>query len=130
MKTRVRLLALLALGSFLLCTVGCLEEKDTLTVYPSGAGTIHLYTKYGEQMSGMVTGFAEKGKEKEAVEAPFYKELARWHGVSAWSPVSMSLVNGLITYEATGYFEHVADLKKIYEENIESFAWTADPTGG
>ncbi len=125
-----RLLVLLAVTGLLLCTTGCLEEKETLTVYPSGAGTIHVYQKLGEQLSQMITGFAPKDKKTEAIEEGFYKELAKWQGVTAWSPVHATLENGRVTYEATGYFDDVNVLQKTDGDSVQSVTWTRNPGGG
>jgi hypothetical protein len=132
MKTSscIRLLAALGLSSLLMFTTGCLEEKDTLTVYPNGAGTIHLYQKLGEQLTGMVTSFAPADKKNEAVDSTLYKDLAKWQGVTAWAPVKVALADGRISYEATGYFDQVTDLKKTDGDSVTSFAWTATPAGG
>ncbi len=129
--SRTRLLVLLAVGCSLLCMTGCLEEKETVTVYPSGAGTIHVYQKMGEQLSGMITGFAPSpDKKAEFVESQFYKELAKWQGVTAWSPVRGVIENGRVVYEATGYFDNIAQVKKTEADNVQSFTWTPSPDGG
>jgi len=52
---------------------GCLEEKDTVTVYPNGSGTIHLHKKFGEQISGMITSFADKNNPQAAIDKTLYK---------------------------------------------------------
>lgn len=126
----VRLLMLLAVAAILLCITGCLEEKETLTVYPSGAGTIHVYQRLGEQLSQMITSFAPKDKKTEGIEEGFYKELAKWQGVTAWSPVRATLENGRVTYEATGYFDNVNALKKTDGDSVQSVTWTSNPGGG
>ena len=128
--TRVRLLVLLGITGFLLCLTGCLEEKETLTVYPSGAGTIHVYQRLGDQLSQMITSFAPKDKKTEAIEEGFYKELAKWQGVTAWSPVRATMENNRITYEATGYFDNVNALKKTDGDSVQSVTWTSNPGGG
>jgi len=129
--SRTRLLALLAVGCSLLCMAGCLGEKETVTIYPSGAGTIHVYQKLGEQLSGMITGFAPSpDKKAEFVESQFYKELAKWQGVTAWSPVRGVIENGRVVYEATGYFDNIAEVKKTEADSVQSFVWTPSPDGG
>src|SRR5258708_39352315 len=129
--SRTRLLVLLAVGCSLLCMTGCLEEKETVTVYPSGAGTIHVYQKMGEQLSGMITGFAPSpDKKAEFVESQFYKELAKWQGVTAWSPVRGVIENGRVVYEATGYFDNIAQVKKTEADNVQSFTRTPSPDDG
>jgi hypothetical protein len=125
-----RLLMFLGTAGVLLCTTGCLEEKETLTVYPSGAGKIHVYQKLGDQLSQMMLSFAPKDKKTETVEEDLYKELGKWQGVTAWSPVSATLENGRVTYEATGYFDDVNALKKTDGENAQSLTWTSNPGGG
>ena len=125
-----RVATFLAMSALLLSTVGCVEEKDTLTVYPSGAGKIHLYQKLGVQLSGMVTGFAEKGKEQQALDSSLYKDLSKWQGISAWAPVKAMLADGQVVYEATGYFDDVTALKKTDGDNVDTFLWAAVPAGG
>src|SRR5260370_38705531 len=86
--SRTRLLVLLAVGCSLLCMTGCLEVKETVTVYPSGAGTIHVYQKMGEQLSGMITGFAPSPDNKaNSVESTFSKDPANWQGAAARTQV-------------------------------------------
>jgi hypothetical protein len=41
----------LALAALLACASGCIEEKDTVTVYPDGSGKLEVSMKLGEQMS-------------------------------------------------------------------------------
>src|SRR5258708_2792673 len=128
--SRTRLLVLLAVGCSLLCMTGCLEEKETVTVYASCAGTIDIYQKLGEQLSGMITGFAPSpDKKAEFVESQFYKELAKWQGVTAWSPVRGVIENGRVVYEATGYFDDISQVKKTEADSVQSFVWTPSPDG-
>jgi len=128
MKTFPRLLATLALLAFTLFTLGCIDEKETLTVYPDGSGTIHLHTTLSKELSGMLLSMS-KTPNDAAVDS-IYGDLAKWEGVAAWSPVKGSVEDGLITTDAVGYFEDISHLKKTDKSSGESYAWSANPAGG
>jgi hypothetical protein len=132
--SRVRLLIGLVLSSLLVPLVGCFEEKDTLTIFPNGAGTIHLHRKYGEEMSKMLTTSAQAGKEKQEIYDSFYSDLSHWQGITAWAPASANLENGRVINDAIGYFEDIRAVKRVEgdveAEDTTSFSWGAIPQGG
>jgi hypothetical protein len=109
-----------------LLMTGCIEEKTTVTVYKTGAGTIHLNQKINKKTTDLMFSF-EKGDaaKNTAAEKFMYKELAKWQGVIAWSKPMHSLKDGALIIEATGFFDNVSQLKYADDDgkNTQSFAW-------
>lgn len=130
MISLLRKLVLPGLLGLSLFMAGCLEEKDTLTVYPDGSGTIHLHRRFGEQISGMITSFADKNNPQAAIEKNFYKDLSQWSGVTAWTDCKATLDGKCIVNEATGFFNDVSKLKQTEGKNTQSFSWTNNADGG
>ncbi len=128
MKTHRRLFATLALLAFTAFTVACIDEKETLTVYPDGSGTIHLHTTFSKELSDMLLSMS-KTPNDTALDS-LYGDLAKWEGVAAWSPVKGSVENGLITTDAVGYFEDISRLKKTDQKSPETYVFTHLPPGG
>jgi hypothetical protein len=124
------LLIRLAVLSLLLLLVGCVEEKDTLTIYPNGAGTIHIHRKFGERFSGVLTMSSSSQVDKEAIKDSLYKDLAHWQGITAWAPATASLENGRVIHEIIGYFNDVAAVKYLEGSDSISFSWAANSAGG
>jgi hypothetical protein len=128
---RLRSLATTGLLASLLVVGGCIDEKDTLTVYPNGSGKLHLKQTLGKQMSQVMLMFAGKDadSQKEAAKKALYKELSSWEGTCAWTDLAGSVDAGKVSMEATAYFDDVSKLKKLSDNSTETFAWTKNADG-
>lgn len=116
----------------MLLITGCLEEKTTVIVYKTGAGTINLNQKIGKKTADLIFSFAKDDAAKNrSAEKILYKELAKWQGVSAWSKPAYSFKDGALIIEATGYFDNVSQLKfdDVDGKTTQSFAWVKTNDG-
>ena len=127
----MRCLVRTGIAALLLLLVGCVEEKNTLTVHANGAGTIRLHQKISKSVTDMILSF-EKGDaaKRAAGEKQMYKALGRWQGIEAWSNPSNSLEDGALVIEALGYFDHVSRLKMTEGKSGETFTWAKGKDGG
>lgn len=115
------------LGASLL-VAGCLDEKDTITVYPDGSGVLHLHKRLGEMISGFVTGFADKKNPQAALDSTLYKDLSEWEGVTAWTGCKAAMDGKCVVTDATAYFDDVSKLRQT--EGKQSFTWASNDDGG
>ena len=126
-----KLVVLGLLASLVLFTGGCIEEKDSVTVYPNGSGKLHFKQTLGKQMSQMILFFGGKDEasRKEAATKSLYDECAKWEGVTAWTDLKGEVTNDQVSTEAIAYFDDVTKLKKLTDSSTESFTWTKNADG-
>jgi hypothetical protein len=127
MKSKFILAAMFGVSLFV---SGCYEEKDTVTVYPDGSGVIHLYKKLGEGFSQMATSNGTKQNLQASLDKDFYKDLALWTGVTAWTGCKASVEDKLVVNDATGYFDDISKLNRSEGTGVQSFSWTRNSDGG
>ncbi len=124
----LRAVSIVCVLGLLLLPSGCIKGKQTVKINPDGSGTLKIHQALGEQISSMITGFAEKGHEQEAMDKSLYQDLAKWDGIVAWTDVKATLKDGHVVTDATGYFEDATKLGNI--SNRTRFTWKKNDDGG
>lgn len=123
-----RFLTLVLAASVVLC--GCLDEKDTVTVFPDGSGMIHIHKKLGDGLSQMTLSGTTKDTAQAAMDKTLYKDLALWQGVNAWTGCKASLDGTLVVTDVVGYFSDVSQVKRVEGTTTQAFTWTKNGDGG
>jgi hypothetical protein len=123
-------LVLSALLAVPLLLSGCLEEKDSLTVYPDGSGVLHIHKKFGEVLSQMVSSNATPDKIQAAIDKSLYRELSLWSGVTAWTDCKASLDGKLVIFDAAAFFADLSVLKRTEGTSTQTFSWDKNSDGG
>jgi hypothetical protein len=124
----LRAVSIVCVLGLLLLPSGCIKGKQTVKINPDGSGTIKIHQVLGEQLSSMITGFAEKGHEQEAMDKSLIQDLAKWENVVAWTDAKATLKDGHVVTDATGYFEDATKLGNT--SNKARFAWKKNDDGG
>jgi len=109
---------------------GCLEEKDSITVYADGSGVLRIHKKFGEALSQMVSSNATPDKIQAAIDKSLYQDLALWSGVSAWTGCRASLDGKLVSFDAVAFFADVSGLKRTEGAKTQTFSWNKNSDGG
>ncbi len=90
---------------------GCFKEKILLNVHADRSGKIHVSQTCGESISALhLIGTIGRESEGACAHRALVDELACWNGIVGWRNEQSSVKDGIVSFEADGYF---ADLNAL-----------------
>ncbi len=101
---------------------GCFEEEVRVTLGADGRGKLTVEHTMGKMASAAALSFGGimGGGDEELAQKQAASYLARWEGVAAWTDLEAKLTEDKkITFQATGWFEDLAAVRRVNEETVE-----------